>query len=283
VNALEYTGVLLAVGLAAGFLGALTGLGGGVIVTPALTLLLGIDMRYAIGASLLSAIATSSGAASAYVREGYSNVRIGMFLEVATTFGALTGAYLALHIPTSALAVIFGLVLLQSAWLAAREPAHSGGASTSDPLAVRLRLNGQYPSAQYPTAQGMLAYHVQRVKLGFALMFGAGAISGLLGIGSGSLKVIAMDRAMRIPFKVSTTTSNFMIGVTAAAGAGVYLKRGYLDPGLAMPVILGVLAGSLGGARVLAGASTKVLRLVFAGVVGLMAVEMIASGLRGKL
>jgi uncharacterized protein len=278
VTSMEYTAVLLGIGLVAGFLGSLTGMGGGVIVTPALTLLLGIDMRYAMGASLLSAIATSSGAASAYVREGYSNVRIGMFLEVATTFGALGGAFLALHIPTSALGVVFGCVLAQSAWLAAREPAHASEAVTSDPLAVRLRMD-----SDYPTPQGLRPYHVQRVKMGFSLMFGAGAISGLLGIGSGSLKVIAMDRAMRMPFKVSTTTSNFMIGVTAAASAGVYLNRGYLNPSLAMPVILGVLAGSLGGARVMAGASTKVLRLVFAGVAGFLAVEMIASGLRGKL
>jgi hypothetical protein len=278
VTSIEWTGVLLGVGLAAGFLGALTGLGGGVVVTPALTLLLGIDMRYAIGASLISAIATSSGAASAYVREGYSNVRIGMFLEVATTFGALTGAVVAAYIPTSALAVVFGCVLLQSAWLAARKLPSDTAAVASDPLALRLRMDGEFP-----TGNGMRSYKVQHVKTGFGLMLGAGAISGLLGIGSGSLKVIAMDRAMRIPFKVSTTTSNFMIGVTAAASAGVYLRRGYLDPGLAMPVMFGVLAGSLGGARILAGASTRVLRVVFAFVVGGMAVEMIVTGLRGRI
>ncbi len=278
MNSMEFTVALLAVAALAGFLGSLTGLGGGVVITPALTLLFGIDLRYAIGASLVSAIATSSGAASAYVREGYSNVRIGMFLEVATVFGALSGAVLASWIPTSALGVILGLVLLQSAWLSSRNPEDAVEAATSDPLAVRLRMDGEYP-----TAEGWRSYHVQRVKTGFALMFGAGAISGLLGIGSGSLKVIAMDRAMRIPFKVSTTTSNFMIGVTAAASAGVYLNRGYIDPVLVMPVMLGVLAGSLCGARVLSGASTKVLRWVFAAVVGVMAVEMIANGMRGKL
>ena len=278
MGSLEFTASLLVVAALAGFLGSLTGLGGGVVITPALTLLFGIDLRYAIGASLISAIATSSGAASAYVREGYSNVRIGMFLEVATVFGALAGALLASRIPTSALAVIFGLVLLQSAWLAARHREQVEDAPASDPLAVRLRMDGAYP-----TEQGWRSYHVQRVKSGFALMFGAGALSGLLGIGSGSLKVIAMDRAMQIPFKVSTTTSNFMIGVTAAASAGVYLNRGYIDPVLAMPVMLGVLAGSFAGARVLAGASTRVLRFVFAAVVSVMAVEMIANGLRGKL
>ncbi len=278
MNSIEFTAALLVVAGLAGFLGSLTGLGGGVVITPALTLLFGIDLRYAIGASLVSAIATSSGAASAYVREGYSNVRIGMFLEVATVFGALSGAVLASWIPMSALGVILGLVLLQSAWLASRNHEDAVQAKTSDPLAVRLRMDGEYP-----TAQGWHSYHVQHVKTGFALMFGAGAISGLLGIGSGSLKVIAMDRAMRIPFKVSTTTSNFMIGVTAAASAGVYLNRGYIDPVLVMPVMLGVLAGSLCGARVLSGANPKVLRWVFAVVVGVMAVEMIANGLRGRL
>jgi hypothetical protein len=262
----------------AGFLGALTGLGGGVIVTPALTLLLGVDMRYAIGASLVSVIATSSGAAVAYLREGYSNMRVGMFLEVATTLGALLGAFLSAKIPTSALAVIFGLVLLQSAWQSTRKPPADAPGASLDRLARALKF-----SSTYPTPEGLKRYDVRNVKTGFGLMFGAGTLSGLLGIGSGALKVIAMDQAMRIPFKVSTTTSNFMIGVTAAASAGVYLSRGYIDPGLAMPVMLGVLAGSLLGARILAGARTKVLRWVFAGVVGLMAVEMIWSGIGKKI
>jgi uncharacterized protein len=278
VSSLEFLSTLATVGVVAGFLGSLTGLGGGVVITPALTLLLGIDLRYAIGASLVSAIATSSGAASAYVQEGYSNVRVGLFLEVATTCGALSGAFLASKISTSALAVVFGVVLMHAAWQSTRGPGPSIEAAASDPLALRLRLDGTYP-----TPQGPRPYRVQRVKTGFGLMFGAGAVSGLLGIGSGSLKVIAMDRAMRIPFKVSTTTSNFMIGVTAAASAGVYLNRGYIDPLLTMPVMLGVLAGSLVGARVLTGASTRVLRVLFAVVVGAMALEMMLSGLRGKI
>jgi uncharacterized protein len=278
VNSLEFTALIWAIAAVAGFLGALTGLGGGVILTPALTLLFGIDIRYAIGASLVSVIATSSGAASAYVREGYSNVRIGMFLEIATTFGAIFGAFLASRIPTSSLAVIFGLVLLYSAYLSSRKEPDGPEAAASDPLARGLRMD-----ASYPTPEGPRPYRVQRVKTGFSLMLGAGALSGLLGIGSGALKVIAMDQAMRIPFKVSTTTSNFMIGVTAAASAGVYLNRGYIDPGLAGPVMLGVLFGSLIGARTLAGANTRVLRIVFGLVVAAMAVEMIASGLRGKI
>ncbi len=242
-------------------------------MTPALTLLLGVDLRYAIGASLVSVIATSSGAAAAYVREGYSNIRIGMFLEVATTLGALFGAFLTTRIPTSALAVIFGLVLLHAAWQSTRPHDDAGPDLEIDPLAERLKLEGHYP-----TSHGDEYYRAQNVKTGFGVMFGAGTISGLLGIGSGALKVIAMDRAMKIPFKVSTTTSNFMIGVTAAASAGIYLSRGYIDPGLAMPVMLGVLAGSLLGARILMGARTHVLRWIFAIVVGVMAVEMIYNG-----
>jgi uncharacterized membrane protein YfcA len=272
---LEFTPIVFLISALAGFLGALTGLGGGVVVTPALTLLLGVDLRYAIGASLVSVIATSSGAAAAYVREGYSNLRIGMFLEVATTLGALFGAYLTAKIPTSALSVVFGLVLLQSAWQSTREHPAGTPALPPDPLAEGLKLDGSYP-----TPQGLQHYTVHRVKTGFGMMFGAGAISGLLGIGSGALKVIAMDQAMRIPFKVSTTTSNFMIGVTAAASAGIYLSRGYIEPGLAMPVMLGVLAGSLLGAKVLIGAGTRVLRWTFSAVVAVMAIEMIISGVR---
>ena len=272
---LEFTPLVLAISMAAGYLGSLTGLGGGVIVTPALTLLLGVDIRYAIGASLVSVIATSSGAASAYVREGFSNIRIGMFLEIATTLGALAGAYLSSRTPTSILAIIFGVVLLQSAWQSSRGALRDLAAEDADPLATRLKLNGTYPGDE-----SMRHYNVSHVKAGFGLMFGAGAVSGLLGIGSGALKVIAMDQVMRIPFKVSTTTSNFMIGVTAAAGAGIYLSRGYIDPGLAMPVMLGVLAGSLLGARVLAGARVKTLRLVFSGVIAVLAVEMIYKGLK---
>ena len=277
MNNIEFTGLVFLVSAFAGFLGSLTGLGGGVVITPALTLLLGVDLRYAIGASLVSVIATSSGAASAYVREGFSNIRIGMFLEIATTLGALGGAYLATRMHPSALGLIFGFVLLYSAYLSRRPEPGPHADLNPDSLAVRLRLSGAYPANG-----GMQSYVAQRVKAGFALMFGAGALSGLLGIGSGAVKVIAMDQAMRIPFKVSTATSNFMIGVTAAASAGVYLKRGYIDPSLAMPVMLGVVAGSFLGARKLAGAGTQVLRNLFAIVVAALAVEMIYSGLTGR-
>lgn len=227
-------------------------------MTPALTLLLGVDIRYAIGASLVSVIATSSGAAAAFVREGYSNIRIGMFLEIATTLGALLGAFLATRTPTSILSIIFGLVLLHAAWQSSRGHPPDAKAKQPDRLAQRFKLNGSYPSPEGPCE-----YQVDHVKTGFSLMFGAGTLSGLLGIGSGALKVIAMDQAMHVPFKVSTTTSNFMIGVTAAASAGTYLSRGYIEPGLAMPVMLGVLVGSILGARQLIGAKVRVLRWIF--------------------
>jgi uncharacterized membrane protein YfcA len=278
LNSLEFSLVLVLFGAAAGFLGALTGLGGGVVITPVLTLLFGVDIRYAIGATLVSVIATSSGAASAFLKEGFSNIRIGMFLEIATTLGAIAGAFLATRTPTSALGVILGLVLLYSAFLSTRPKPEVHADGPPDPLATRLKLD-----STYPTPQGWQPYRVQHVKAGFGLMFGAGAMSGLLGIGSGALKVLAMDHAMRIPFKVSTSTSNFMIGVTAAASAGVYLHRGYIDPVLAMPVMLGVSGGSLLGARQLSGAKTGVLRIVFGVVVGVLAVEMIYNGLAGKI
>jgi uncharacterized membrane protein YfcA len=271
-------GALGAVALAAGFLGALTGLGGGVVITPVLTLLFGVDIRYAIGTTLVSVIATSSGAAAAYVKEGFSNVRLGIFLEIGTTFGALTGAYLANAISTSTLGIIFGVVLLYSAWSSSFLRPQRPDAQRGDALAARLRLD-----SSYPTEDGMKAYRVQRVKTGLGLMYGAGLISGMLGIGSGALKVLAMDQAMRIPFKVSTTTSNFMIGVTAAASAGVYLKRGYIDPLLALPVTIGVLLGAALGARVLPGARIRTLRIVFGIVVSFMALQMIYNGWRGNL
>jgi uncharacterized membrane protein YfcA len=278
MNTLEFTLVLFVASLAAGFLGALTGLGGGVVLVPLLALFFKVDIRYAIGASLVSVIATSSGAAAAYVKEGFSNIRIGMFLEIATTVGALFGAYMAAKTPTSAIGVVFGLVLLYSAYLSSRPPKEAAGADNPDPLATRLKMNGTYPSLNGPCP-----YHVHRVPAGFSLMFGAGALSGLLGIGSGAVKVLAMDQAMKIPFKVSTTTSNFMIGVTAAASAGVYLNRGYIDPGLAMPVMLGVLTGSVMGTRVLAKTKTAVLRWVFSGVIVVLGFEMLYNGLTGKL
>ena len=278
MNTLEFSLLVCGCSLVAGLVGALTGLGGGVVLVPLLTLLFKVDIRYAVGASLVSVIATSSGAAAAYVKEGFSNIRIGMFLEIATTLGALLGAYLATRVSTHAIAIVFGVVLLFSAYFSRKPRSHEERAVPQDRLATRLRLNGSFPDTD-----GLRSYNVQHVPAGWSIMFGAGALSGLLGIGSGAMKVLAMDQAMKIPFKVSTTTSNFMIGVTAAASAGVYLHRGYIDPGLAMPVMLGVLTGSLLGAKVLIRAHTKWLRLGFSAVIVLLAIEMLYSGLSGRV
>jgi uncharacterized membrane protein YfcA len=279
MTVLVFTALVWITSFFAGFLGALTGLGGGVVLVPVLALGFGVNIRYAIGASLISVIATSSGAAAAYVKEGYSNIRIGMLLEIATTLGAITGAFLATRVSTQTIAVVFGLVLIYSAYqpFLKTEP-RDRESLDPDPLATKLKLSGEYPVGNLRQTYG-----VQNVYAGFSLMAGAGALSGLLGIGSGALKVIAMDRAMKIPFKVSTTTSNFMIGVTAAASAGVYLSRGYIEPGLVMPVTLGVLAGALLGTKVLVRTRSRTLRKVFASVVFLMALEMLFNGFTGRL
>ncbi len=279
MTVLGLTALVLAASVAAGFLGALTGLGGGVVIVPFLTLALGVDIRYAVGASLISVIATSSGAASAYVKEGFSNIRAGMFLELGTTLGAIAGAFLASVVSPEAIAVVFGIVLIGNVLVsfATRADEAAVPAAPPDPLALRLRMDGEYPSLR-----GIIGYHVRRIPAGLGLMSVAGALSGLLGIGSGALKVIALDRVMRMPFKVSTATSNFMIGVTAASSAGIYLHRGYIDPGLTMPVMLGVLAGSLFGTRVLFRTPTRRLRWVFNAVIFALGVEMIFNGLTGR-
>jgi len=278
MNVLWFTVLICVCSLVAGTLGALTGLGGGVVIVPLLVLVFKVNIHYAAGASLISVIATSSGAAAAYVKEGYSNVRIGMFLEVATTLGALFGAYLVALVSPSAIAIIFGLVLLFSAYLSLRRLPDIHDTRPPDRLATRLRLNGDYP-----TPEGLTTYNVRRVPIGFLVCNCAGILSGLLGIGSGALKVLGMDQAMEIPFKVSTATSNFMIGVTAAASAGIYFHRGYVDPSLAMPVMLGVLAGAFIGARILPGAGTKYLRILFSAAIVVLGIEMLVKGLTGKL
>ncbi len=275
---LLFTLVVFGISIAAGLLGSLTGLGGAIVVTPALSLLLGVDLRYAIGASLVSVIATSSGAAAAYVRDGLSNIRVGIFLEVATTAGAITGALVAGKLSTGSLAVIFGVVLAHSAWTIGRTREEAPRPKQDGRVARWLRLDGTYRAPE-----GEVDYVVTREAGGFGLMYIAGVLSGLLGIGSGALKVIAMDRVMGLPFKVSTATSSFMIGVTAVASAAIYLKRGYIRPEIALPVMLGVLAGSMVGARLLPRLPVKTLRRIFAIVVAVIGTQMIVEGLRGKI
>lgn len=278
MSILLFTLVILLGAFLAGLVGSLTGLGGGVIIIPLLTLVLGVDIHYAIGASIVSVIATSSGSAAAYVKEGITNIRIGMFLEIATTISAIFGAVVAVYINPNYISVIFGGILLFSAAMMLRKKVDHSDTDTSGKLANYFKLNGSYP-----TPNGEQPYAVHNVAGGFAMMAVAGMASGLLGIGSGALKVLAMDNIMRIPFKVSTTTSNFMMGVTAAASAVVYLHRGQIDPGIAMPVCLGVLLGATVGSRVLLKAKSEKLKMVFALVVVFLAAQMIYNGLNGNL
>lgn len=276
MSVLVFTLILLLGAYAAGLLGSLTGLGGGVIVIPLLTLAFGIDFHYAIGAALVASIATSSGSASAYVKEGMTNIRLGMFLEIATSVGAVLGAVIALWMPTNAIAVIFGVVLFFTAVMQNRQKVDYVGVKGSA-LAMKLKLFGSYP-----TKEGVQNYELTNVPGGFLIMVAAGALSGLLGIGSGVLKVLAMDSCMKVPFKVSTTTSNFMIGVTAVTSAVVYLQRGYIEPGIAFPIMVGVLGGALTGAKLLKHLDVRLLRKIFAIAILLVAVNMIYNGLMGK-
>jgi uncharacterized membrane protein YfcA len=278
MSVIVFTVILLFGSYFAGLLGSLTGLGGGVVIIPLLTLLLHVDIHYAIGASLVSVIATSSGSAAAYVKEGITNIRLGMFLEIATTAGAFTGAILAIYVSAPFIAVLFGVILIFSAIVSLREKVEKITHQKTF-LAQKLKLGGTYP-----VNDELVEYEVSNIAGGFFMMLFAGIISGLLGIGSGALKVIAMDGVMRIPFKVSTTTSNFMIGVTAAASAVVYLQRGYIHPGLAMPVVIGVLFGAISGSKILVHTqSSKWLRWIFAIVVTFLAIQMIYNGVTGKI
>ncbi len=274
----EFTLLLFAGAFAVGIFGALTGMGGGVFLVPMLALLYHVNVRYAVGASLISVIATSSGAAAAYVREGYTNIRIGMFLLMAACSGALLGAAIAKYFSTSLIAIIFGLVLLFSSYLSFRRKEGSEPDLPADPLAVKLSM-----CSSYPIPGGWQPYRVYHVMAGFAVMVVAGIISGLLGIGSGSLNVLSMDQAMRLPYKVSTTTSNFMIGITAATSVGIYLGRGLIVPGITMPVMLGVFAGAILGAKLLMFFKTKYLRMFFSVIILVVALEMIYNGLRGRI
>lgn len=274
MNQLEFDLLVAVASVFAGLIGSLVGLGGGMVIVPLLVIFFEIDIRYAMGAALASVIATSSGAGAAYLRDGISNMRIGLFLCVATTIGAVGGAMLAGVLPASTLSLIFGIVLLMSVLLSLRS---KGDIDTSQnpphPLALRFSLDSSYPDGGRT-----IAYRVQRVPGGFLMMIVAGILSGLLGIGSGAFKVLAMDQIMRIPFKVSTATSNFMIGVTAAASVGIYLGKGYLDPVLVFPVALGVLVGAFIGAKLLPRISTKWLKLIFLIAISLIGVQMILKG-----
>lgn len=276
MSLLAFVILLFGISVLAGVLGSLVGLGGGIVIVPVLTVLFHVDIHLAIGASLISVIATSSGAGATYVRERMTNLRAGMFLEIATTTGAVSGAYLTTLLPTRALFVLFGTVLSYSAFAVFHKRHAAQVLTTSnDRIANSLELHGSYFDE---AEQREVPYKVTGTPLGLAMMYIAGMVSALLGIGSGALKVPAMDLAMHMPMKVSTATSNFMIGVTAAASAGFYFARGQIDPYLAAPVAAGVLGGALFGARVLGRMHGKTVRLVFVAVLVVIAVEMFQRG-----
>lgn len=263
---------VFALAIVAGIVGAILGLGGGVLIVPGLTLLFHIDIRYAIGASVVAVIATSSGAAATYVRDHVTNIRVAMLLEVATTLGALSGALLAPYLPTQILFLVFAAILLYSTWIMWKKKSSDNHLTeSSDRWAHRLKLHSSYPDQVLGKE---VRYSVTGVRLGFFLMTGAGLISGLLGIGSGALKVPAMDGAMKLPIRVSTATSNFMMGVTAAASAGAYYMRGDVLPFLAAPVALGVLLGSFVGSKLMMKIPAARIRKMFIVVLVIIALQM---------
>lgn len=274
---LAFTLILLAASYCAGLLGSLTGLGGGVVVIPVLTLCFGVDFHYAVGAALVASIATSSGSGSAYVKEGVTNIRLGMFLEIATTIGAVCGAAVAIYLNSNTIAIIYGGVLVLTAVMQQRRKSNHDGVVGSE-MARRLKLFGSWPQKDGT----MKHYQLRHVGGGFSVMYVAGVLSGILGIGSGVLKVIAMDGIMKVPFKVSTTTSNFMMGVTACASAVIYVQRGNIVPGMACPVMIGVLFGALTGAKLLKRLDVRLLRRIFCIVILMVAANMIYQGATGK-
>lgn len=280
MSLLLFTLILFIGACSAGFIGSLSGLGGGIIIIPLLSVFLGVDIHYAIGTALVAVIATSSGSASAFVREGITNMRLGMFLEIATTAGAVAGAIISTNAPTSILAILFGATLIFSSINSLRKKEdHLVTPENSSNLAKQLKLTGSYPT---PDGQ-KVKYGMTNIIGGFSMMGIAGMMSGLLGIGSGAFKVIAMDTIMKVPFKVSTTTSNFMMGVTAIASSVIYIQKGYIEPTICMPVIIGVLIGSMIGAKVLVNANTKKLKVFFALLILVLAFNMIYNGVTGKI
>lgn len=262
----------------AGLIGALTGLGGGVVIIPVLVILFHVNIHYAMGASLISVIATSSGTSIAYMREGLMNIRIGLFLETAAVSGALIGALLVAVVSKVFICTLFSLVLFFSAYLTIRRKEGQESYPTSHPWAIALKLDGQFPS--YDTIK---SYKVQHAPIALLIMGAAGILSGLLGIGSGALKVLAMDQALRLPYKVATTTSNFMIGITAAVSAGVYFAYGYINPAIAFPVMIGVTIGSFFGAKLLRKIHNQILRFIFSIAICFIAIEMLYKAMTGAI
>lgn len=271
--------ILIAIAFFAGLIGSLTGLGGGIVIVPALTLILHIPMRYAVATSLISVIGTSSGAAAAYVKEGYTNMEIGMFLQIMTTLGAILGAVVIIWFELSVdiLGIVFGLVLLITAVLTAQKKSDHLFTIDKDSLSYKLQLHGTYP-----LDGNKVTYGSANPITGSLVMCIAGFLSGLLGVGGGVFKVLAMDNIMRLPFKVSTTTSNFMIGVTAVSSAIIYFAGGYVIPYITAPVLIGIILGSYIGAKILKHINVALLKNIFAILVSIIALYMIYNGYSGN-
>lgn len=279
MNELFFSIILLLGSIFAGFIGALTGLGGGIIIVPMLTLGLGVPMKYAVAASLISVIGTSSGAAAAYVKEGITNMKVGMFLQIATTIGAIIGAIIVvwIKIPVDILGIIFGLVLLFTAVMTAQKKADYRIPIIAGSMAEKLQLFGTFPQNGKD-----ISYGSKNPILGSLVMTVAGFLSGLLGVGGGIFKVLAMDNIMRLPFKVSTTTSNFMIGVTALASSIIYFMGGYVVPQIAAPILIGIILGAMLGSKVLLRIKVNSLKKIFAIVVAIIAIYMMYNGFAGN-
>lgn len=266
----------------AGFLGSLVGLGGGIIITPALTILFGFDIKYAIGASIVAVIATSSGSAIAFVKDHVSNMRVGMLLEVFTTAGGVVGALMAGVFSSKLLYIFFSLILLNSFYGMLKKTGlitklkKEEEKVENDKYAEKYKLNSTY----YDKATGeTVKYNVTNVPQGSLVMFGAGFASGLLGIGSGAFKVVALDTYMKLPIKVSTATSNFMMGVTATASALIYFFNGTINPAVAAPIAIGTLIGSRTGAKVMQRLDAKYIRYIFLPILLFTIINMFLKGL----
>ncbi|HYB06938.1 MAG TPA: sulfite exporter TauE/SafE family protein [Nitrososphaerales archaeon] len=272
----EFVLIIFLVSIFAGVFGSIVGLGGGVVIIPVLTLLLGVDIHFAIGASIVAIIGTSSGAASTYVKDKITNLRVGMFLELGSASGAIVGAAVAAYANSAALELVFGVILIASLVPTILKIGEEIPKSPElKGLSKRLSLKGSYPERDGKTIE----YNTTRPAAGLIGTAVAGVLSGLLGIGGGAFKVLGMDLGMKLPMKVSTTTSNFMIGVTAAASAGIYFVRGDVNPLLVAPVALGILIGAAIGARILLRSRNRTVRLVFALVLAVTAVQMILGAL----
>lgn len=273
--------IMMAVGLSAGIVGAILGLGGGIIITPVLTLLMGLDIKYAIGASIIAVIATSSGSTIAYLRDDVLNLRVAMFLEIATTIGGIAGALLTGVLNPKYLYLLFGFLLVFTGWNMFRKLRRGQEVLNNvkaDAIATKLKLNSSY----YDKAElKQVDYQVENVPQGFLVMLGAGLASGLLGIGSGAFKVTAMDTFMKMPLKPSSATSNLMMGVTAAASATVYFFNGSILPNIAVPLALGILAGAILGSRIMQVLSARVIRMIFIPVILYVGLQMVYKGFGG--